>query len=68
MSLEVIRELDDGSIEVYRPHRYKDGFYRVEVRVRDLEEVERLAREGASVRMKDDVTGQLNLVKPKKVV
>lgn len=62
MTIELKKTRADGSEETFRPHRYSDGQYRVEIRVSDLSEVEKLARDGCAVRMKGDVSGQTNLV------
>jgi type II secretory pathway component PulK len=62
VTLEVTKKGRDGSSQVYTAHPYKDGFYRVEVKVRELSEVKKLADQGNSVRMKSGTTGKFNLM------
>jgi hypothetical protein len=63
MPFVIKKTLPDGTEETFRPHRYADGSYRVEIRVSDPDEVRRLAADGCAVRMKGDVQGKLNLIK-----
>lgn len=67
MAIEVKKLNKNGDLETFTPHLYPDGFYRVEVPVRDISEVERLAAEGCAVRLKGDLLGAVNLIKPSKV-
>lgn len=61
--MEIKKTLSDGRVETFKPHRYADGFYRVQVKVKDLAEVERLARDGNEVRVRGDIHGKYNLSK-----
>ena len=61
--MEIKRRTDEGELETLRPHKARDGYYRVEIPVEKLAEVERLASEGCAVRMKSDLTGKVNLIK-----
>lgn len=63
MNIEVKKPHPTGGVETFRPHRYEDGCYRVEIPVKDLSEVERLAKAGCAVRMKGDIGGKVNLTK-----
>ncbi|MSU90196.1 hypothetical protein GE300_11295 [Rhodobacteraceae bacterium 2CG4] len=67
--------------EVFEPHVFKDGFYRMadpahgstkhhakdQIRVGTLEEVRNLLGKGFSLRMRGKVTRQVNLIKPEEI-
>jgi hypothetical protein len=49
--------------EVFEPELYKDGKYRVQIKVDALAEVYDLALKGASVRVRGKTSNQINLKK-----
>ena len=54
----------DGIVEIFKPHRYSDGCFRVEIRVPNEADLVDYAKQGCSIRMKSDQKGSINLVKP----
>lgn len=62
MSIEYDKMHADGSVEVLRPHRFRNGKYKVEIEVDTLADVERYAASGARVRMSGPLTKQPSVV------
>lgn len=63
MKISYLKKHTDKTTEELLPHRYKDGLYRVEIKV-SKKEMEEWAKKGANVRMSGPKTSP-SIVPPK---